>query len=859
VAVATPRGQTALVGSTLLEEQDPVSAHLRRTMPDPPRLLLQRPALEDRILAGAARRLLLVTGPVGYGKRTVVAEALRGSRAVTWVSVDVTDGTPVGLACRVLAAMTRTTGTQFELPTSLIDLDRVLAAGCLRLEDVDGLSLVLDDPTDVLRGQAAGTLRRLLAWLPPAVGVVVVSRRRPAVQVTRLRSRGDVVEIDASALAFTPDEVNTYLGAVWGLGLDDTATRRIASWTEGWPLALGLVATQLAEAPDRHRLAGQLVARDGHAIASLGGELLSGLAPSDLAFLADISVLPELDPERCGHVTGYADAAQRLARLADEGVLVSLDVEVPSYRHRSMLQPHLHAQLQARDPDREVDLHRAAAGWAYAKGEPAGAVRHRLAAGDGGLAVELLEEHLQELLSFDGGRWVRRMLSEVSPSVTVERQRLRNVWADLSLLLGDRDALELQLESLEDPAVEVQDRRAGLARVRSHLSRLRGDGVEPLLVHRQTDQLDPEVAHPLGVALAAEGRHEAASTGLRCALDDARRRQEPLRELMVLADLAWQRTLAGHLIDADLLCRRATDLASGLGLDGPPLPVQLARAQIALDRGMSGSARELSNSLTSAHPLGHDLAMRADIGLFVSRARWTHDDADGARRALDELDRDLRSSVPGGGVVAQVARARASLSLVLGDVDGALEALPAVAGAADHLPPGDRLVAAVLQLKLRDAARARELTMSLAHAGIGPRLTIHALRTQAAASEELGDRSGAARERRRADDVARASGLLQARVKRAPHPAVGDPAPVGRRDDALPAIEEAAPGSAPEQLTPRELAVLRMLPTATNAQIANELFVSVNTVKTHLKSINRKLGVTSRDSACRWAAAAGVL
>jgi LuxR family transcriptional regulator, maltose regulon positive regulatory protein len=831
----------------------------RPAVPEPARLLLRRPELEDRIMSAAARRLLLVTAPAGYGKRSVVAEALRGSRALAWASVDETDRTPVGLACRVLAAVTRTTGAPFELPTSLVDLDRALAAACHGLQDAGELSLVLDDPAGVLQGEAAGTLRRLLAWLPPAVGIVVLARRRPAVLLARLRSRGEVAEIDASALAFTPGEVHTYLSAVWELGLDDAATRQIASWTEGWPLALGLVATRLAEAPDRHRLAERLVAGDGDAIAPLVRELLVGLAPSDWSFLADISVLEQLAPERCRYVTGYADAAPRLARLADEGALVVLDTDTPSYRHRSMLQAHLHAQLQARDPDREADLHRAAFDLASAKGERGTAIRHGLAAGNGGLAADLLEEHLSELLSFDGGGWVRRTLSELSPIVTVERPTLRNVCADLSLLSGDRDALELQLASLEDPAVPVQDRRAGLARVRAHLSRLRGDGVEPLLVHRQTDQLDPEVAHPLGVALAAEGRHEAASTGLRCALDDARGRQEPLRELMVLADLAWQRTFAGHLIDADLLCRRATDLARGLGLSDPPLAVQLARAQIALDRGMSGSARELSRSFTWTHPLGHDLAMRAAIGLFVSRARWTHHDSDGARRALAELDRDLRDSMPGGGLVAQVARAKASLYLALGDVDGALEVLPGVTGAADHLPPGDRIVAAGLHLKLGDAARARELIASLAHAGIGPRLTIHALRTQAAASEALGDRSGAARSRRRAEDVAQASALLKARVMRATSPAAGDGAPASQRVQTHAAVEVSAQGAATEQLTPRELVVLRMLPTATNAQIASELFVTVNTVKTHLKSINRKLGVSSRDSACRWAAAAGVL
>jgi LuxR family transcriptional regulator, maltose regulon positive regulatory protein len=822
-------------------------------------VLLRRPGLEDRILAGAARRLLLVTAPAGYGKRTVAAEALRGSPAVAWVSADMTDGDPVALARRVLEAVTRTMDLPLELPTSLVGLDRALAAAGRRLQAVGGFSLVLDDPTGVLQGPAANVLRRLLAWLPPAVGVVVLARRRPAVPLARLRSRGDVAEIDSSALAFTPREVHSYLGAVWGLALDDAATGRIASWAEGWPLALGLVATRLAEAPDRHRLAERLVAGDGDVIAPIVPELLAGLAPSDRSFLRDVSVLEELDPERCCHVTGYADATERLARLADEGVLVILDAETPSYRHRTMLQPHLHAQLHARHPDREVDLHRAAARWASAKGERGCAVRHGLATGDGGLAVDLLEEHLPELLSFDGSGWVRRTLSELSPSVTVERQALRNVWADLSLLSGDRDALELQLASLEDPAVEVQDRRAGLARVRAHLSRLRGDGVEPLLVRRRTDQLDPEVAHPLGVALAAEGRYEAATTGLRCALDDARRRQEPLRELMVLADLAWQRTLAGHLIDADLLCRRATNLASGLGLGHPPLAVQLARAQIALDRGRSRSAGELMSSLTTADAVGHDLALRADLGLFVSRARWAHDDSAGARRALDELDRDQRGNVPGGGVVAQMARARASLCLALDDVDGALEVLPGVTGAVDHLPPGDRLVAAVLHLKLGDAARARELIASLSDVGIGPRSTIHALRTQAAACEELGDRSGAARARRRADNVAQASGLLHAPVKRMSYPAVGDRAPTGQRAHALAAIEVAAQDAVPEQLTPRELVVLRMLPTATNAQIASELFVSVNTVKTHLKNINRKLGVSSRDAACRWAGARGVL
>jgi LuxR family transcriptional regulator, maltose regulon positive regulatory protein len=846
------------VGAIRAEADDTSAApRPRSAIPELTGQLLRRPRLEQRIRAGAAKHLLLVSGPAGQGKSTAVAEALRELSSVAWVTLDEADRSPWRLQDHILVALDDATGHLLDLGAPTDGPDSPLARAGQRFADLDhDVVLVLDDPAGALRGASAGLVGRLLDRSTDHLHVVVLSRDRPALDIERRRSRGEVAEVAADELAFTDSEAETYLNEVWGLGLPPDAVHELMTLTDAWPVALRLVAAHLAHAPDTAQ-GDQLTATVDRATRRLVRESMEALGSDDRRFLLDIAVLDELEPAVCERVTGRSAGAERLDGLAGIGLVRRTGPTEDTFVHRGLVRPYLLEELRAGAPGRATALHEVAAALFAAGDRWTSAIEHALAARDERQALTWLESNLEELVAVEDGAWFDRMLGRVSPTALGRRPSLLRARLDLALARGDRDALEHTLASMEDPTLDGAGRSDALRRARAYLSRLRGDGVEPLLVNRDHRSLDPETAHPLGVALAAEGRHDAASAAFRCAIDDARRRDEPLRELALLGDVAWQRATAGYLVAADLLTRKAMELASRLGLRAPPLHALLAGAQIALDRGRIDAAHDQAATVRAVASESLDLVLLVDTGLFVSRARWARDDLDGATRALDETDRHLREHMPGGGLISRLIRARASMFLALDDPYGAIALLPAITGEVDDLPPEDRLIAGLVHLKLGDPRQARRSIESLAQAGVGPRLTVHALRIEAAALGMSGETAEATRLRRQADRIARVAGLLTPVVhRRVPRPDRGlrespDGSPSGAAEGTL---------TAPiEGMTQRELDVLRMLPAASNLEIATDLYMSVNTVKTHLKSIYRKLGVASREAAVQQARAVGLL
>jgi LuxR family transcriptional regulator, maltose regulon positive regulatory protein len=845
-AIAPPRAPRASAPATGQPRTWPV--------PAPPDRVLVRPRLDERIRQGASRRLTLVTGSAGQGKTTAVAEALRGSSLV-WVTLEPSDHVPRRLHDHLLRALDGA-ADEVDLTSALDDPDDPLEVLVRRLARLDREVLVLDDRADAIQGASADLVARLLDRLPDDVHLVLITRRRPAVGVEQRRARGEVDEILDDELAFSPVEAASYLNDVWSLELPEATVRELVELTDGWPAALRLVAAHLASAPERGEATPPNTVTVERAAGGLARELLGSVGNADRHFLEDVAILDELDPDACGRLTGDEDAAEPLERLAAAGLLRRSKATYRTYHHRGLVRAQLLHDLRARHPERETALHEVAAAWFASRGAWTSAIGHAIAAGDDRWALEWLDAHLELLVAVDGGAWLRVVMAHFTVASVATRPRLLDAWLDVAMLRGDRAVLEGALVALEGTPTSSGGQSDALRRARAYLSRLRGDGVEPLLVHRDRRTLDPEVAHPLGAALAAEGRHDAASAAFRSALDEARRRHEPFRELAILGDAAWQRAIAGYLVDADFLARRAAELAAALGLEAPPLTALLAGAQIALDRGRIEAARSQAATVRAVAVDSCDLVLRVDAGMFVSRARWAQGDLDGAVRVLEETEKELREHVPGGGLLSRLARSRASMRLALEDPQGAIAVLPAIVGDVASLPPEDRLIAASVHLKLRAPDRAREAIAALPDEGVGPRLTVHALRIEAAAIGMEGDIVEATRLRRQADRIARVRGLLTPVVHR--RVARPDHGLEVRSDDTAPIGTGPSTGQV-EVLTDRELDVLRMLPTATNVQIAADLYVSVNTVKTHLKSVYRKLGVASRDAAVHRGRVAGLI
>lgn len=784
------------------------------TIPALPATHLPRPALARRIQDAIARRLTLVVAPAGHGKSTAVAEAVRRSpTTAAWVTFDLRDREPARAWHHLVAAIDAVTGLPSDASAPLSGAD-ALEAAIRRLHDHgEHVVLVLDDSAGVIVEDDAALLDAALDWMPPQVSVVLVTRKRPSFSVGRRRSSTELDEIGADDLRMTDDEVERYLNDVCGLGLDPVAIGAVTRDTEGWPSLVSLVADQVRAT--RATPTPALLPSDDDVL----DVVLAALSPEEADVLAQLVALDRITGPRCRAATGRPDGGDLVESLARQGVLL------PDTHGTGMLRPHpfVRAAFRRRLDATRVDWREAgtrAARWLASQGEWGDAVRGALEVGDVDQAVAWIDAELETLVAQDGGRLLREALSVVPPDLVASRPALLAMALDASLLAGDREGIERLLDVLacrrDDPTSRLADR------AEQYLARLRGDHV---------------------------------------ATDDAVGEMTPLRELASLSDLAWKRAVAGRLGDADLLVRRAARGSRRWGLERLPARAQLARAQIALDRKRWDIALSTALDVRAWSGRTHDVVVWVEAGLLAGRCHGAHGDLGAAAAILDEIHARLAEVPHGGAVALRVARAEASLRLAAGEVESLSFVLPELFGHTEleDLSPEDRLLLTRVHLRRGEAARALALAATLEGSGVGPRVEAEAARVMAVAARGLGDVTTSRRARARAAEIARAEGLAEVPMVHHPRDWPDD----GPRHHGPPGgvvVEE--PHSTPmgPPLTDREQQVLRQLPSRlSNIEIAAALYVSENTVKSHLKSIYRKLGVRTRRDAISRARTLGLL
>ncbi|MEJ2862032.1 LuxR C-terminal-related transcriptional regulator [Actinomycetospora flava] len=844
----------------------------RTAVPALPPWFVPRDALRRRLDAAGPGRLTAVVAPAGSGKTVLLADWARHGPPTAWAGLDRDDADPDRFWSVVLAAVLATGAvpagsTLHDLGDGGgggADLADALLDGLAALPDP--IRLVLDD-VHVLTGRQAGVraLARLVRHRPAGVRLVLAARAEPPVGLPRLRLEDGLHELRADGLRFSlPD--TAALAAASGVTLepDDVATlhRRTEGWAAGLRLALLALRT---EASEPGALLGRFSGDDRSVADYLGGELLAGLDAEDRALLDDLSVCRRLPDALAVTLTGHADIARRLEELA-HGLGMVERVDPGEHRLHALLRSHLAADLARRRPERHRGRHAAAARWWADHDEPAHALHHAERAEDPALTAELLGRLAVPLLLRGELAALRRALGTVGPAA---------VAADPGLALA---ASLLHLETRE-PATAAARRRLAvrawpaapspdLVALRAACELLAGvtDGGAPDV----EEPADPGLAGLLhlarGTALLAGSPRTVATARaeLHRALAPARAGGLVRLEAAVLAELALAALVEGDpggvsgpgeaargpaarpahtarttalLAWSDLLRgdpRGAADRCAGVldAPDAPDAPDGLPPADRYALRAVHGAA------------LG-DLGRRG-AGLAAARA---------ARAELAE------AALP-----APVAGALALLehraALMLGNLRAAGEVATWLAGRAGDTDEGVLMRAGTAAATGRWEA-ARTEVAPLLRAGRSPATVLveaGLLEAEAALRAGESDRGrttlDAVLAAARARDVVRPFALAGPRTRallldRAPAPGHGE-----RVAAACAAVtDEPSP-----PLSERELVVLGLLPSLLDAPtMAEELVVSVNTVKTQIRSIYAKLGVSTRRGAVTRAQERGLL
>ncbi len=704
-AGAAMSGQDVLLATKL---------HVPRLQPG----FVPRGRLVEALGEGLARGRVLVCAPAGFGKTALLADWARGGgRPVAWLGLDDGDSDPARFWRYAVAALDRARpglagrvgpppSRSFEgLVTTLIN---ELAAD----PGPDEVLLVLDDYHLVDSGPVHESVAFLLENLPPGLRVVVSGRADPPLPLARLRARGQLAELRAAELRFTPGEAAALLGETAGPGLLAATAEALVARTEGWAAGLQLAGLSLRGHADAAGFAAAFSGSHRFVLDYLADEVLDRQPGQVRAFLLETSVLECLTGELCDAVTGRADSQAMLADIERAGLfLVPLDEVRGWWRYHHLFADLLRVRLQAEQPGRVQALHRAAAAWCDEHELADDAMRHALAAGDAVWAARLVERHVETLLGRSEGATLRRWLSALPAESVRDRPRLGLAQA-YSAAQGFRvEALEALLDDAEGAFADSGDEPyeasgswravsvlanvpAGIGFLRASLARLRGDAALAADYNRQAlaqlgEQdwlMRSQVRWNLAMTHWLGGRLGPAERGLAEVL--AERRAADVQVTMdredaeffagflamrVCYDLGQVQRARGNLDAALATYRQALDTAGADRSQPPHMGMaHVGLAQVLYERNeLTAALDHATRGVTLCRQLAFTPPLATGLTV-VARIRHAQGDAAGALEAIGEAGQAGLSPqvVP---LLNPVPAQRARLLLAQGDLRAAAQ------------------------------------------------------------------------------------------------------------------------------------------------------------------------------------------
>lgn len=845
--------------------------------PDLPAALVARSGLRDRLTAGAGRRLTAVVGPAGAGKSVLLADwtASRPPGTTSWMSCDGADDDPVRFWAGFIEAPRAIDPGFGSDAADLLEMDGRISADVIAsiVNDVAklpaGSAIVVDDFHIAALAVASAMTDLVECWPAKTVQLVLASRFDPPLRMQRMRMSGELCELRDHDLYFSLDESRDLL-ANYDVQLSEADLALLHRRSEGWPAALQMLASSLHGATDPARAAHALDIRGPVIAEYFVDEVLDRQPPEVARFMLDTSVLDELTAPACAAATARQDAAALLRAVDAAGLfLVPLDRQRTRFRYHHLVHQALREELHARDPARERLLQLRTGEWFEGAGDARRAARYFVAA-----------RHLHRALALLRDRGVASFLRDPAPSAPLDLSAVRpELIADApdellalatDLLLSgdiahggryldlfDRMPASTRLEPALAARLAVM--RAFRFAAVGQLDKALGATLRVQVIQEQV-RLDETWAgavsltllriYPSLEVLGAVEREAAAALAIPGL-------PKPVRLVMVPGTRALALAEAGHLAEAAAAAEAAQANARELGFDGHFFAVDHLRAlaALALERRDLDTAESLTEQVLSIserrRPLLEFLALLDRARILAARGQTWEALAtvESARRVLGAPCSALR---------ARADEHEAVLRLLLGDLSSAAELASGLQASARR-----DLLLARIALAAGDHYTAREWLESPTLRDLTPRRGLQREILLAAAAIERGDPM-AAGILGTALHTARRQGFLGTVVMTAPQVTAYLIEHAGQlRTDpfverlvaaalevraAQPAVSVRSRGLA-EPLTAAEERVLQYLPTSSYAQIADTLYISRNTVKTHLRSIYQKLGVASRSQA----------
>lgn len=659
--------------------------------------MLHRPRLLKHLAESASRKLALLVAPAGYGKTTLLSDWYsQATSSFVWLTLDRNNNDIDQFWNYIFAAFAeQVPQLAQQLSDALLshpnDLEtQTILFNNLISESQHQIVLILDDYHTIENPLIDSTISALLAHLPANLQLVIASRSLPNLPLALLRTRGQLLELNSSELAFRFDEIDALVRGLWQIELAKSDITLLEKRSEGWITGIRLIIQILQQSSGDSRWISQMQ-RNASLLRQIDGshpffatyfyeEILSPQAPELQHFLLQSSLLDTLDPALCEALFEQPNSAQAdpqsallslpsqlhvsyIERLLIEALRRNLFI-LPSksdqsqIRHHPLFREMLRAQLERHNPEISLELHRRAARWYEAQGQSEAAVPHALASGEIERATRLIEQCARNLLIRGELRSLRRWLKELPDQASHERPSLLLIQSWIALFSGDlakaRSYQEAASSALElHDSLELDGLHFELEAIDTMLLLLLGEHAlaseqaQALVQHMPNEASFAHSALLLAINLGelSRGDSKAALQLLHESLHNLRSSGSPFMTLTSLLLLADCTTKQGRLNLAKMLYQQAIELT--IGVNQQPLPIagsaliglgDLLREQNELD----AAEQALLNGVELSQDLDELVSFEGYIAL--TRLYQAKNDLPAARDALARARTTLLNS-----------------------------------------------------------------------------------------------------------------------------------------------------------------------------------------------------------------------
>jgi LuxR family maltose regulon positive regulatory protein len=875
--------------------------------------MVQRQRLFEHLSQSVDGKLTLISGPAGFGKTSLLSEWIaQQKRSLAWVSLDEGDNDWKRFLLYLIKAFQNISdGFANEIVEMLHSIkspqrEVVLTYLINQITEIQGSFLIVLDDYHVITDPG---IHELMIWTlenqPSQMHLIISTRSDPPWPLARWRVKGELSEIRSRDLRFTLDETATLLNDILHMDLPMEHITQLSTQTEGWVAGLRMAALSIQTRDDTTNFIQRFTGNHRYIFDYLLDEVFERLPQEIQDFLLRTSILDRMCASLCDFVRNRNDSQLILDHLEQMNLfLIPLDDQRSWYRYHHLFSELLRQTLKQTYPEEKPRLHQRALEW-YQCNELFGeAIHHGIEKGDMEQVADLIENNIYEVLEHRDlislARWVESLPAEI-----VKRRPWLNIaYARLLLETGSQEnaaehihIAEISLE--KEPGLRTQEEhiRSYIASIQADLSVLSGDMESAIAYAHQALQLLPKndkllhclVASTLGTSLQRCGSFEDAAQAFTDGIKAGKVIGDSNAVISLYGDLIGLYVESGQLYQAHTSCQEALQFIESSYQKRGRYSPGAAHIHFRLStilrhwNDLEGSLHhaQISNTILEKWGLRYRLN-------FINMAIALHASGDysGAHRVLGEAEQV--ASQLSAFWLENVKATRTSFWLTEGNleaasqwvVDGNLDSNDEISFqnqllyrtlANVRLAQGCRGDVAALDEALYLSSRLQTMMeSSRATAYLIQTMILQALAFQAKGEPDqatkslskalvLGEQGGYIRVFvREGEPMAK---LLQAAASQGVLPSyTGKLLRVFESTQKGQESEETGIQPLPEPLTKRELDVLRCMGSnLTIPEIADSLVISIETVRTHIKRIYRKLDVHSRFEAITRAKDLGLL